>query len=264
MERVAFLVEDTGERIDCLLNPESLEVTRLAGIRPRGVAAGRLIGAGLADDPLQLTGGGRTELTVDLLFDVDLVTMAAGPSDVRALTRPLWQLAENSAVEHGAVRPPLVRFVWGKSWNVPGLVAAIAERFDRFSPTAVPQRSWLRMRFVRVAESAAEAEPRYEDMLAEGRARAAATAGPGIEPTATVVAVGQGASSATAAGAPPVRFDLLSTDGLGSPFLWRMLAAYNDVGDPFRVTPGTVLAVPPGVTGTLAPQFRSGATAVAP
>ena len=35
MERVAFVVESTGERLGCLLNPESLVLRRLAGIRPR-------------------------------------------------------------------------------------------------------------------------------------------------------------------------------------------------------------------------------------
>lgn len=250
MERVAFLVEDTGARLDCLLNPETLEVTRLAGLRQRGVAAGRLTGAGLADDPLHLTGGGRTELTVDLLFDVDLVPTPGGPADVRALTRPLWQLAENSATQAGGVRPPLVRFVWGKSWNVPGIVAAVAERFDLFDQTGVPRRSWLRMRFVRVAESVAEVQASYDAMLAEAQlaqAEAALSATPpGADPTATVVALGQGARPE---GPPAVRFDLLATDGLGNPFLWRLLAAYNEVDDPLSVEPGTVLAVPPGLPG---------------
>jgi hypothetical protein len=258
VERVAFLVEETGARLDCLLNPETLEVGRLAGVRPRGIGSGRLTGAGLADDPLHLTGGGRTEMTVDLLFDVDLVTTPGGPADVRGLTRPLWQLAENSAIQRGAVRPPLVRFLWGKSWNIPGVVAAVAERFDRFDQEGVPQRSWLRLRFLRVAETAAEAQATYETMLAQqqnAQAEAAlAQAAEGAEPAGSVVAVGEGE---LATGPPAVRFDLLSTDGVGSPFLWRLLATYNEVNDPLRVEPGTVLSVPPGLPG-------SGASAPAP
>ena len=39
MERVAFLIDATGERIDCLLNPETFEVSRLAGVRPRSSAS---------------------------------------------------------------------------------------------------------------------------------------------------------------------------------------------------------------------------------
>ena len=131
MERVAFLVDESGTRVDCLLNPETVQVTRLAGVRPRGGPDGPLTGAGLADDPLVFTGGGRTELVLDLLFDVDFVESPARPEDVRALTRPLWMLAENSAVEHGWLRPPLVRLVWGKTWNVPGVITAIAESGPR-------------------------------------------------------------------------------------------------------------------------------------
>ena len=41
MERVAFVVDDTGERIDCLLNPETFEVKRLAGIRTPAAGDGR-------------------------------------------------------------------------------------------------------------------------------------------------------------------------------------------------------------------------------
>ena len=37
MERVAFLVEDTGERIPCLLNPESLVVRRIGRDAPGDV-----------------------------------------------------------------------------------------------------------------------------------------------------------------------------------------------------------------------------------
>ena len=33
MERAAFLIEDTNQRIGCLLNPESLVMRRVAGLR---------------------------------------------------------------------------------------------------------------------------------------------------------------------------------------------------------------------------------------
>ncbi len=142
MERVAFIVDATGERIDCLLNPETFDVTRLAGI---GVSDA-------GDDAVRFTGGGRTELLLDLLFDVALVESRVPPQDVRHLTAKLWNLAENAAQEHGTARPPLVRLVWGRSWNVPGVISAIAERFDAFGPTGVPGRSWLRLKLVRVDE----------------------------------------------------------------------------------------------------------------
>lgn len=248
MERVAFLVDDSGERIDCLLNPETVAVTRLAGIRPRGTSQGQLIGAGQADDPLIFTGGGRTEIVLDLLFDVDLVEEQTRPADVRALTRRLWMLAENSAEERGAVRPPMVRLVWGKSWNVPGVIAAIAERFDAFGPDGIPRRSWLRMKLIRVTESRTQAQAAFDDRLAQAQAQVAAqlvaNTDPSAAPTQAVRAIGDGQSDPDYSG---VRFDLLTTDALGSPFLWRLLAEHNRIDDPLRVPSGTVLTVPPGL-----------------
>jgi hypothetical protein len=233
MERVAFLVDGTGERIDCLLNPESFEVRRLAGVRPRTALSGQLISGGLADDPLRFTGGGRTEVTLDLLFDVDFVEGATRPADVRALTSRLWMLAENSTEDRGAVRPPLVRLVWGKSWNVPGVIVAVAERFDAFDATGAPRRSWLRLKLVRVADPASSASPDFEDELVDRDGPRTASA---------VQAVGDGTADPDYSG---VRFDLLADEALGSPLDWRALADYNGVANPLDVAPGTVLAVPP-------------------
>lgn len=157
MERVAFLIEETNERLGCLLNPETLVLRRTAGVRPRQSASGQITGAGLADDPLLYTGGGRTELDLDLLFDVTLPGSSVRGEDVRDLTAPLWRLAENSQATAGYGRPPLVRLIWGKSWNIPGIVVAVAERLEFFTPAGVPRRSWLRLRLLRVETPTAAA-----------------------------------------------------------------------------------------------------------
>ncbi|MBG6065493.1 CIS tube protein [Micromonospora ureilytica] len=237
MERVAFLIDSSGERVDCLLNPETVQVTRLAGVRQRGAGGGQLTGSGLADDPLVFTGGGRTELVLDLLFDVDFVEAQLRPADVRVLTRPLWMLAENSTAEHGWLRPPLVRLVWGKTWNVPGVIIAVAERFDAFTGTGSPRRSWLRLKLVRAAETADQAEAGFAEELA---AASTPTAAPG----SAVIAAGDGAAEPGRSG---VRFDLLANDALGSPLRWRLLAEHNRITDPLAVPAGTTLAVPPTV-----------------
>ncbi|MGN9804716.1 CIS tube protein [Micromonospora sp. L32] len=249
MERVAFLVDSSGVRVDCLLNPETVQVTRLAGVRPRGAGDGQLTGAGLADDPLVFTGGGRTELVLDLLFDTDLVDAPTRPEDVRALTRPLWMLAENSATAHGWLRPPLVRLVWGKTWNVPGVIVAIAERFDAFTLTGSPRRSWLRLKLVRVAESADEAQEGFDEELAAATTPVAA-------PGSAVVAAGDGSAVPGYSG---VRFDLLAHDALGSPLRWRLLAEHNRITDPLTVPAGTALAVPPLTAAATTPPPPGGA-----
>src|SRR5262245_44982595 len=237
MERVAFIVDATGERIDCLLNPETFEVKRVAGVRPRGSTGGALIGTGLADDPLLFTGGGRTEITLDLVFDVDLIEARQAPEDVRALTRQLWRLAENSATERGAVRPPLVRLVWGKTWNLPAVIVAVAERFDSFGPTGIPRRSWLRLKMLRVAESAQAAQSSFDGELASAAAAAPIPAVGGA-----VQAIGDGGSEPGYSG---VRFDLMAEEAVGNPMRWRMLAEHDRIANPLDVPAGTVLSVPP-------------------
>ncbi|WP_155368246.1 CIS tube protein [Catellatospora vulcania] len=211
MERIAFLVDATGERIDCLVNPETLVVRRLAGVRPAALP-GAVVGTGV-DDALLFTGGGRTELVLDLLFDVDLVESAHRPDDVRRLTGRLWHLAEN-----GQGRPPLVRLVWGKTWNLPGVVVNVAERLDAIDASGMPRRSWLRLKLVR-----SEGEP------VTPPARTAASA---------VQATGDGSGGGGA------RFDLLAAEALGDPTRWRELAEHNSIDNPLAVRAGSVLGVP--------------------
>ncbi len=97
MERVAFLLDKTGERLPCLLNPASVIVRRRAGVQSRESNFGPLTGAGLKDDPVLYTGGGMTEILLDLLFDVTILGSTLKTDDVRDLTRPLTALAEGSS-----------------------------------------------------------------------------------------------------------------------------------------------------------------------
>lgn len=245
MERVAFLIEDTGDYLGCLLNPESVVMSRTAGVEPRRSSGGRLTGAGMADDPLLFTGGGRTELRLDLLFDTDLAPPEASVSDVRQMTRPIWRLAENSAEVERQRRPPWVRFVWGRAWNIPGVVTEVAERFDRFGADGSPLRSWLRLVFVRIGQGADEEG---------GEAWELAQRLPPVDLTAPAVGalpvVGDGSTGVAEPGGPaptpvvnPVELGLLSQEAFGTPLLWKQLLAYNDIDDPRHFT--GPLAVPP-------------------
>jgi hypothetical protein len=237
MERVVFLVEATGQRIGCLLNPATVVVTRTAGVRTRSSTSGQLTGSTLMDDPLVFTGGGNTELDVELLFDLSLSErIAENHEDVRELTRPLIMLAENSQETQGSRRPPLVRFLWGKSWNIPGIIVAIAERFDSFTRGGVPLRSWVTLKLSRVADPTESifdefpASPTPVDMSDLD-----------TEPLGVVTTAGDGGESGDFGG---VRLDNIAAETLDNPLLWRLLAIYNDLDDPLSVEPGQVLAVP--------------------
>ena len=238
MERVAFIVERTGARIDCLLNPDSVVVRRSAGLRTRRTAGGLVTGTRLADDPIMATGGGRTELELELLFDVALGGETTPVENVQDLTRPLWSLAENAIGDDDYGAPPVVRFVWGKSWNVPTLVSAVAERFERFTSTGVPERSWLHLRLTRVGEPIVlPAESRA--MTGEEAVASALTLPDIPEDQLTFHEVVGGEDE------PGERLDEIATQYYGEPGLWRVIAIYNSVADPLRVPPPRVLRIPP-------------------
>jgi len=237
MERVAFLPDDTGTPIHCLLNPDSVVVKRLAGLDRRRTWGGLVTGTRLSDDPILVTGGGRTEIELDLLFDVTLAGVVVASGDVRELTRPFWELAENAAQADDYGAPRRVRFVWGKSWNIPAVVAAIAERFEWFTSTGVPERSWMRMRLLRtgeVTEAAAETET-------------TPAAGTGTQFEIPDVPDDQVTFHPIIGSEdqPTERLDEIATQYYGEPGLWRALAQFNGISDPLNVPPPHVLRIPP-------------------
>ena len=246
MDRVGFLIEATGERLGCLLNPETLEITRRSGLRTRRSLGGALTGRGLSDDPVLYTGGGVTELKLDLLFDVALSSSTHQPQapNVRELTAPFWELAENSAGDDGFGHAPQVRFVWGKVWNVPAVVLDIAERFEQFTPEGVPQRSWVRMRLRRVPESvpsqgpAAQSPQRSMDLLEQVES---SNVPPEQLRTHEIV----GGSAEGESFGTGERLDEVAQSSYGDASLWRLVAAFNQIDDPLRVSTGQVLRLPP-------------------
>jgi hypothetical protein len=246
MHKVAFLVERTDERIDCLLNPESLLRRRTAGLRPRTDATGVVTGHGMSDDPLVATGGGVTEYDLDLLFDSTvLANLQPAPSpatdtphpepaaaveiDIRDRTQPLWALTENAAGPTGYGAPPRVRLIWGQAWNIRGVIVAVSERLERFTATGIPQRSWLRLRLRRVAE-----DPPGDPSAPDGPDNAA----PGLPPMLEVPIAPDGL--------PLMRLDQIAADRLGDPALWPSIAEASGIADPLLVPSGTLLVMPAG------------------
>ncbi|OEU72617.1 MAG: hypothetical protein BA869_12560 [Desulfuromonadales bacterium C00003107] len=235
MEKAVLLIEHSGEHLRCLLNPEHLELRRHAGVVSRRSLGGVMTGASLSDDPLLYVGGGRTEFTLDLLFDVSLAVRgpdAAPLDDVRELTGPLWDLAENSVSGDRRGRPPTVRFLWGTSWNLPGVVAAVSERLEHFTRDGKPHRSWLRLSLLRVAV-AGEAEPNEPTAppldREEARQRLAGSELVTHEP----VGGDRGGE----------RLDQIAAERFGHPGYWSLLAEVNDLNDPLRPA-GRPLRVP--------------------
>ncbi len=236
MERVAFLIESTGDRLSAMLNPSSVRIRRSSGLRVLDDRPGTLTGHGSDDDVLLATGGGRTEIELDLVFDVALIERGRRPDDVRSLTAPIWALSENREDGGG---PRQLRLVWGKGWNVPAVVEAVSERFEQFSSTGAPRRSWMRLRLLRVAETAAP-PPRVEVAplpVTPTTPRAPRPQLPGVRHVEVLGAGGDARDGE--------RLDDIAARELGSPSYWRHLAILNDIDDPPWVAAGRVLIVPP-------------------
>jgi nucleoid-associated protein YgaU len=246
MERVTFMIEQNGERIGCMLNPESLVIRRSAGVQSKRSVNGLLTGAALKDNPVLFTGGGQTLIEIDLLFDTAIGGSSILTQDVRDLTGPLFRLAENTSGPERHAEPPRVRFVWGKAWNVPGVIVAVAERFDRFSANGVPKRSWVRMRFQRVNE-----DPPAQASLLPQAGSQGQRAALDVAAVQNMAASSQGSfqvhetRGGGASGGPSERIDQLSARFYGDPTLWRLIAIFNHILDPLHILPGVVLRIPP-------------------
>lgn len=244
MERVAFLIEETGERVACMLNPESVVLRRAGGVKVRESVGGIVAGTDLLDDPLLLTGGGTTELLLNLLFDVSIEGSTQQTSDVRNLTGPLWQLAENAQREGSAGQPPLVRFFWGKSWNVPGIIAAVAERLEHFTADGAPRRSWLRLRMLRAVPPHGEPGVLHPASIGHTNDWPQQGARTPAQDQVTVHEVNGAQEPLTTE-----RLDLLAFRYYGNAALWRHIAAFNRLASPFVLAAGMALEIPPLTPG---------------
>jgi len=245
MERVVFIVEGDEQQIPCLLNPESLLLQRKSGAKNGSSGGGVVQGVSLADDPLLFTGGGITYLTMNLLFDINLPGVQLTQKDVRKMTGPLWALSENQPRSKGGrALPAVVRFVWGKAFNFPGVITDIAERLELFDTEGAPQRSFVRLRMRRVRDHSEDmsggaiAPPLPPEDLNQPA--------PQFADGVAVHAVMGAASGASGAGAgdESERIDQLAYTRYGNSSLWRIIAWVNDLNFPEMLHPGMLLKMP--------------------
>ncbi len=231
MERVAFILMHSDERISCMLNPQSIVLRRHAGLKPKRTLGGAFSATEQSDTPISHTGGGITELDLDLLFDVSIAGSSVQTQDVRDITSPFWEMAENMIAPDGRQIPPQVRFVWGKSWNIPGVILKVSEKFDRFTKGGSPTRSWMRLRLLRVMESldiSTNARYRHRNVLIPQK-RQDSTDADMIRQTVS----------------PIDRLDILAFRYYGDPSYWRLLATYNNITDPLHLDPTRTIQIVP-------------------
>jgi hypothetical protein len=194
-------------------------------------------------------------LRLDLLFDVNvpgtwLGSQPADPNvagederDVRDLTLPLWNLAENQTRPGEVAGPPRVRFVWGKRWDFPAVVAAVAERLENFTSSGVPQRSFMRLRLLRADDNVVP-----EEMHSPELPGTAPLPEPESEPDSPLdvlpLAEQPPAETYESYVSPGHPLFLTAFFFFGDASLWTVIAEANPDVDPVFVPPGTVLRIP--------------------
>lgn len=203
---------DTQRRIECLFNPTEYSFSK-------GVSWAQSQDRGANVPDLEFTGGEPATLTLKLFFD----TSSTG-DDVRATyTNDLWDLAmvnrNNIDPQTKKGRPPACTFEWGNAWSFEAVVTSITTSFTMFREDGTPTRATVDL------------------TLKQSR-------DPGRFPA-------QNPTSGGTAGhkrhivQQDESLDLIAYQEYGEARHWRHIAQANNLDDPMRIRPGTVLQLPP-------------------
>lgn len=166
---------------------------------------------GLSNPVVQFVNGNARVLTMDLLFD----TYTDGRSrNVLELTGPLTDLVSIDRQLHA---PPRVEFLWG-DFRFVAVVEKVSQKLTMFTPGGTPVRATLSVTFKQYRTISEQlAHPRRNS--ADKTKRRVLEAHDSIW--------------------------LLAAREYGEPRFWRLVARHNDIDDPRRIRPGTVLVLPP-------------------
>lgn len=208
----AFLELESGERLPCLYNPETLSVGRR-----NNWVSNPMPGKGVPT--LQYAGAGGGWMRMDLRFDT---TVDGTP--VTKHTGKILKLMEvdpnlpGTDLERNNARPPTVTFHWGDLHSFRAVVSDIRLSFTYFSSGGVPLRAEIQLEL-----------RQYESSDALGPQN----------PTS-----GTPKPSRVHRVQPGETLDRISARYYGDATQWRRLAQANNVEDPLALHPGDLLDIP--------------------
>jgi nucleoid-associated protein YgaU len=166
---------------------------------------------------LQFVRGQNEKLSLYLFFDTTDQGMGDTAVDVRSLTDSIYQLGKIQPRTHA---PPRLRLTWGQGLSFKAIVESVQQKFTLFNPQGMPLRATLSVVFREYKT--------LEEQIAELNLQ----------------------SSDHAKRRTVQRGDTLSriaAEEYRDPREWRRIADANAdvVSNPRRLTPGTVLQIPP-------------------
>jgi hypothetical protein len=166
---------------------------------------------GLSNPILQFVNGNANVLTMDLMFD----TFTDGKqANVLDLTKPLTDLISIDGSLHA---PPPVEFRWGV-FEFVAVIEKISQKLTMFKPDGTPVRSTLNVSFKQYRTIT-------EQLRSPRRNSADKTKRRVLESHDSVW--------------------LMAAREYGESRYWRLIARHNDIDNPRRIAPGTVLELPP-------------------
>lgn len=140
---------EDGTPVEVQFNPASMRLA-LTNETEGGRSRGR--------QERQFTGLSSTDLTFDLVFDTADEDNGGQPRSVREKTAIVEQFVLASASSGDRNRrlvPPRVRFRWGDSFHIDGVIKTLSIDFDFFAANGTPLRA-------KMSVSIKEQNPRYE------------------------------------------------------------------------------------------------------
>ncbi|MCG8346184.1 MAG: LysM peptidoglycan-binding domain-containing protein [Chloroflexales bacterium] len=170
------------------------------------------------DSPiLQFIRGENERLTLDLFFDITLPPEDAGATGetINADPQMIYKLVKIQPETHA---PPRIRVVWGKALAFKAIVESVQQKFTLFSPQGAPLRAMLTVTFREYKT--------LEEQLQELNLQSA------DHTKQRVVQRGDTLSR-------------IAAEEYDDPRAWREIAAANNIDNPRRLVPGTVLRIPP-------------------
>lgn len=166
---------------------------------------------GLSNPVVQFVNGNARVLTMDLLFDTYTDHRSR---NVLELTGPLTDLVSIDRQLHA---PPRVEFHWG-DFRFVAVVEKVSQKLTMFTPGGTPVRATLSVTFKQYRTIA-------EQLTHPRRNSADKTKRRVLEAHDSIW--------------------LLASREYGEARYWRLIAWHNDIDDPRRIRPGTVLVLPP-------------------
>lgn len=216
----------TSKTIHVQFNPAELSFNKTAVMAEIAVP-------GLDAPVLQFIRGGTETVTLELLFDSTDDGMGPGSESVSKRVDEFYALVKQDAKEHA---PPVCRFSWGEPTNPAAkdaevsnapfwftcVVESIDRKFVNWTSEGIPKRARVTVKlreYQTVDQMVAKLESADHTKSRSIRRRE--------------------------------RLDQIAAQEYGSSAEWRRIADENDIDDPRRVEPGTVLRLPPMRVGSV-------------